>query len=165
MQSAGNNVFKQFGFEGDDEEEDSDGPQNGWQFEATTITGMKRNRCSRTAAANIQFQGICAEGAKLAGWGLLYNGYGDRLVNFIHDEYVYWLYPEELKVQIPVIEKIMIESMAKIIPDVKVGVETSCGLHWDKKAVEFEKLEWTPEGLPILEEPHFVQEVYAGTVS
>ena len=121
--------------------------------------GQKRERCSYNSAMNYMFQAEVAVGAKLAGWNLLYNGYGDRLCAFIHDEYVYWLWPDELKVHIPIIEKLMLDGMCSIITDVKVGVESSCMLHWDKKATEFTKLSWTDDGLPILEEPPFVKEL------
>ena len=93
----------------------------------------------------------------MAGWDLVKAGYGERLVNLIHDEYLYCLYPEEIKLHVPIIENIMIEGMHKIIPDVKVKVETTCMLHWDKKAAEFNTLQWNPDGTPILEEPPYVQ--------
>lgn len=73
------------------------------------------------------------------------------------DEYLYWLWPHEILTHIPIIEKLMIAGMKTVIPDVKVGVESSCMLHWDKKATEFSELKWTPDGLPILEEPPFVK--------
>jgi hypothetical protein len=53
----------------------------------------------------------------------------------------------------------MLKGMCSIITDVKVGVESSCMLHWDKKATEFSKLKWTSDGLPILEEPPFVKQL------
>ena len=75
------------------------------------------------------------------------------------DEYLYWLWPNELQTHIPIIERLMIDGMKTVIPDVKVGVESSCMLHWDKKATEFTKIQWTEDGLPILEEPPFVREL------
>ena len=51
----------------------------------------------------------------------------------------------------------MIDGMTQVIPDVKVGVETSCMLHWDKKATVFNKVEWNDDGTPILTEPPYVQ--------
>ena len=99
----------------------------------------------------------------MAGWNLLYNGYGDRLLNFVHDEYLYWLWPNELQTHIPIIESLMIAGMKTVIPDVKVGVESSCMLHWDKKATEFSKLSFDDSGLPILEEPPFVKELLSQT--
>ena len=53
----------------------------------------------------------------------------------------------------------MLAGMRVMIPDVKVGVESSCMLHWDKKAIEFSKLQWAPDGTPILEEPPFVKQL------
>ena len=73
------------------------------------------------------------------------------------DEYLYCMYPDELKTHIPIIEKVMIQGMKTVIPDVKVGVETTCMLHWDKKAAEFTKLQWNPDGTPIIEEPPYVK--------
>jgi DNA polymerase I-like protein with 3'-5' exonuclease and polymerase domains len=143
----------------DEDEEDEDADNGRRTYMAKLPCGQIRNRCSYNAACNTQFQGTVAVGAKLAGWALVYNGYGDRLLNFVHDEYLYWLWPHELKTHIPIIEKLMIDAMKIVIPDVKVGVESSCMLHWDKKATEFSKLQWTPDGLPILEEPPFVKQV------
>ena len=54
----------------------------------------------------------------------------------------------------------MVGAMRQVISHVSVGVETTCMKFWDKKATEFAKLQWTPEGLPILEEPPFVQELH-----
>lgn len=76
------------------------------------------------------------------------------------DEYLYCLYPDELKVHIPKIEELMISGMKKVIPDVKVGVETTCMLHWDKKATEFLKLEWDVDGNPVIAEPPAVKQIY-----
>lgn len=49
--------------------------------------------------------------------------------------------------------------MNSAIPDVKVGVESSCMTHWDKKAVEFHELKWDEQGRPLIEEPLFVQNI------
>lgn len=54
----------------------------------------------------------------------------------------------------------MIQGMKQIIPDVKVGVESTVMWHWDKKAAEFNTIEWDEEGMPIIEQPPYVQEVY-----
>ena len=76
------------------------------------------------------------------------------------DEYVYWLWPDELQTHIPIIEKLMLQGMCTLITDVKVGVESSCMLRWDKKAKVFDSVEFDESGLPILEEPPFVQELH-----
>ena len=78
----------------------------------------------------------------------------------MHDEYLYCLYPHELKEHVPYIEQLMIAGMKQYIPDVKVGVETTVMLHWDKKAKVFNELTWDENGLPILEEPPYVQNIF-----
>ena len=49
--------------------------------------------------------------------------------------------------------------MSQVIKTVRIGVETTCMLHWDKKAQEFSTIQWSPDGLPILEDPPFVKEL------
>ena len=46
---------------------------------------------------------------------------------------LYCLWPEELDEKVPLVEKLMIEGMRTILPDVKVGVETTCGVNWDRQ--------------------------------
>jgi hypothetical protein len=149
----------QFGFRDDEEEYIDPSEQDRQLYRAKLINGMVRNRCSFNAACNMQFQGLVAFGAKLAGWNLVTHGYEHRVVNFVHDEFLYCLYPEELKVHIPVIERLMIDGMRVAIPDVKVGVESSVMRHWDKKATEFHDVKWDEQGRPLIEEPLFVQSV------
>ena len=153
-------VGRFFGRRDDDEEEDEDDGTHGKQlFRAQLINGMIRNRCTYCAALNVQFQGLAAYGMKMAMWNLAMHGYLPRIINMIHDEVVYYLYPDELAKCIPDIEKCMIDGMRVATPHVKVGVETSLMLHWDKGAVEYVKAKKDDNGLPILEEPPFVQEV------
>ncbi len=76
------------------------------------------------------------------------------------DEFLYQLYPEEVKTHIPIIEELMLNGMRRAIPDVKIGVESSLMTHWDKGAKEISKIEWDDNGLPILELPPLVKEVY-----
>jgi hypothetical protein len=151
-----------FGFMEDDEDdvEIDESEKNRQMYRCVLPCGQVRNRCSYNAACNTQFQGTTAVGAKLAGWNLVLHGYGQRLYNFVHDEYLYCLYPDELKIHIPQIEKLMIAGMKTVIPDVKVGVESSCMLHWDKKAATFEEIKWDEAGNPIIEEPAFVKDIY-----
>lgn len=139
------------------EEEYANGKDDTYAYCAKLPCGQIRNRCSYNAACNAQFQGTVAVGAKLAGWNLLTAGYGQRICGFVHDEYKYCLYPHEMQYHIPIIERLMIDGMKQVIPDVKVGVETSCMLHWDKKATVFNKVEWNDDGTPILTEPPYVQ--------
>ena len=141
-------------YEDDDEDQDdSDGAPRTCSAEA--ITGMFRNACTENSALNFQFQSVAAYGAKEAGWNLLRLGLGPRLVNFVHDEYLYNLWPWELRTYIPHIEAAMISGMQQAAPDVKIGVETCVMLHWDKAAVPFEKIKWDGDN-PIIAEPEFV---------
>jgi DNA polymerase I-like protein with 3'-5' exonuclease and polymerase domains len=153
-------AFNAYGMERISSEEDDEDEDNGKRnYMAELPCGQIRNRCSYNAACNTQFQGTVAIGAKLAGWALVYNGYGDRLLNFVHDEYLYWLWPDELQTHIPRIEQLMISAMKIVIPDIKVGVESSCCNFWDKKAVEFSKLTYDDSGLPIIEDPPYVKQL------
>ena len=54
----------------------------------------------------------------------------------------------------------MVSAMRQVISHVSVGVETTCMRFWDKKATEYAKLTYDESGLPILEEPPFVQELH-----
>lgn len=144
----------------DDYEEVANGKDDAFGYRAVLPCGQIRNRCSYNAAANAMFQGTTAVGVKVAGWNLIRSGYGERLSNMIHDEYIYNLYPDELLVHIPVIERIMIQGMKTVIPDVKVSVETTCMFHWDKETVvKFADLKFTPDGAPIIDEPPYVQNI------
>ena len=126
------------------------------------VTGMVRNRCTYCAALNTQFQGLTAYGVKCAMWRLARIGMLPRIVNMVHDELIYLLYADELKTMIPIIEQEMIAGMRTATPNVKVGVGTSVCLHWDKKAIDYDKIVWRPDGLPDIQEPPLVTEVYAG---
>ena len=148
-----------YGLDLDDEEEEEQDERPRQEYVATCINGMVRNHCSYNAAMNVQFQAIVAYGAKLAGWNLVYAGLGDRLLNYIHDEYLYWLWPDELEEGVPIVEQLMLDGMRQVIPDVKIGVETTCGIHWNKKAQEFSELRKGPDGNYIIEEPETVRNV------
>ena len=95
-------------------------------------------------------------------WRLARIGMLPRIVNMVHDELIYLLYADELKTMIPIIEQEMIAGMRTATPNVKVGVGTSVCLHWDKKAIDYDKIVWRPDGLPDIQEPPLVTEVYAG---
>ena len=51
---------------------------------------------------------------------------------------------------IPIVERLMLKGMKKVIPDVKVGVETACSIHWDKGATEYLKLPRDANGLCVV---------------
>lgn len=161
--AVSNMPLRHFGMRDDeDENEELDGDEKPRQlFIARCINGFVRNRASRNAACNAQFQALVAYGAKIAGWNMVYKGgLEDNFIAFVHDEYLYWADPDKLDSQIPEVERLMLEGMAVAIPDVKVSVETSCMLHWDKSAVEFHKLKKDENGRYIIEECEFVKQAY-----
>ena len=144
----------------DDDDEDEDDSGNRQKFQAHLINGMVRSNGTYCSILNIQFQGLAAYGLKLGLWNMAMHGYLPRIVNEVHDEVNYWLWPGELKTHIPIVEKCMIDGMRLACPDVKVKVETNCMLHWDKDSPKFEDIQWDDAGNPIIEEPPFVKEVY-----
>lgn len=150
-------IGRQFGF---DDDEDEDEEREGKLYFARCISGFTRNRCSKNAACNLQFQATVALGAKLAGWELVMAGFQERLLNFVHDEYLYWLYPSELDELVPEVERLMLKGMAYAIPDVKVKVETTVGVHWDKHATEFQKLDKDATGRYIIPDSPMIDEIY-----
>jgi DNA polymerase I-like protein with 3'-5' exonuclease and polymerase domains len=79
------------------------------------------------------FQGLAADGAKLALWKLWRAGY--RLVNFIHDEILVEL-PEgsNLALHAEIVRRIMIETMQQVVPDVNIDVQYSISEMWAKNA-------------------------------
>lgn len=78
--------FLAYRIDGEDDQQSQQDIQPGAKrnCSATLINGFVRNKCSFNSALNIQFQGITAAGAKLAGWQLVKLGMGPRLYNFVH---------------------------------------------------------------------------------
>jgi len=101
---------------------------------AFTLTGRLRANATYAARHNTIFQGLAADGAKLALWKLWRAGY--RIVNFIHDEVL---------VEVPVdsnltnhaenIRRLMIEGMQEVVSDVLIKVEYAAMDRWHKDAV------------------------------
>ena len=151
-------VEQQYGYEEEEEEIETSTVQG--NYIARTIHGMVRNNCTFNSACNAQFQSLVAYGAKNAGWLLCRAGLWDRIVNFVHDEIIYILKPEEVDIWVPRIEALMIEGIKIAVPDVEIGVETSVGIHWDKGATEYLKLPRDEEGNIIVHENPYVRKVY-----
>ena len=72
--------------ESEDEFEEPEDPKDKKKhaYMAILKCGQMRDRCSFNSSLNYMFQAEVALGAKLAGWNLVYNGYADRLVAFVH---------------------------------------------------------------------------------
>lgn len=101
------------------------------QSAVLTLTGRLRANATFCARHNTVFQGLAADGAKLAMWKLWRAGF--RIVNFIHDEFL---------IEVPIqgdysgvtkeIERLMIEGMKEVVPDVRVSVESVSCDQWGK---------------------------------
>jgi DNA polymerase I-like protein with 3'-5' exonuclease and polymerase domains len=96
---------------------------NGEKGYVWTRTGRLRNNTTFCAEKNTPFQGLAADGAKLALYNLMNAGF--KIVGFVHDEIITEVPEKEAKKLTELQEKIMIDSMKVVVPDVKVGVETT----------------------------------------
>ncbi|QVL31725.1 hypothetical protein KIH39_23245 [Telmatocola sphagniphila] len=94
-----------------------------------TLSGRIRARASYTQRHNGIFQGIAADGAKLALWNLFRANY--RIVNFVHDEMLIEVPesrdPEEAKEHI---SQIMVRAMKEVLPNMRVEVDIQHGSSW-----------------------------------
>jgi len=115
-----------------------------------TMTGRRRASVSFSQARNTPFQGLAADGAKLALWRLYQEGF--RTVAFVHDEVVVEL-PESANhsEEAEKVVQLMVSSMAEVMEsDIPVEVEFSLSRRWWKNAEEVRAedgrlLLWTPE--------------------
>lgn len=96
---------------------------NGEQGYVWTRTGRLRNNTTFCAEKNTPFQGLAADGAKLALYNLMDAGF--KIVGFVHDEIITEVPENQAKQLTNAQEKIMIDSMKVVVPDVKIGVETT----------------------------------------
>jgi hypothetical protein len=99
----------------------------------TTPTGRIRGRVGFTQARNTPFQGLAADGAKLALWALIRAGY--RVAAFVHDEVVVEL-PEDANhtAEARRVEGIMNQSMETVTGNVPVACEYALCRRWSKQA-------------------------------
>jgi hypothetical protein len=98
-----------------------------------TITGRLRGRVGFSQSRNTPFQGIAADGAKIALWNLFRSGF--RVVAFIHDEFL---------IELPVdsdhteeasrIDRILCESMERLSGSVPICCEYALSERWYKEA-------------------------------
>jgi hypothetical protein len=98
-----------------------------------TLTGRLRANATFAARHNTMFQGLAADGAKLALWRLWRAGYA--IVNFIHDEIMVEV-PEHsnLALHAEVVRNLMIEAMSLVVPDVQIDVQYAVSQMWAKNA-------------------------------
>ncbi len=98
-----------------------------------TLTGRLRANASYSARHNSVFQGLAADGAKLALWKLWRAGY--RIANFIHDEVLVEI-PEgsDLEHHVAEVTRLMVAGMKAVVPDVRIAVEAVVTTAWSKQA-------------------------------
>lgn len=99
-----------------------------------TLSGRVRGRVSYSQARNTPFQGLAADGAKLAIYRLVREGY--RVVGFVHDEILIELEDRGGFVSLDTlryIESVMVEEMERICP-LPIAVESAIGRQWSKGA-------------------------------
>lgn len=93
-----------------------------------TLTGRLRSGVSYTEARNTPFQGLAADGAKLALWGLHKAGF--RIVAFIHDEVLLEVKDEE---EAKEAQRIMDREMKSVLhPLIPCASEYHYGTLWEK---------------------------------
>jgi DNA polymerase I-like protein with 3'-5' exonuclease and polymerase domains len=90
--------------------------------EVFTLTGRKRGNTSYCAEKNTPFQGLAADGAKIALYNLDKAGF--KIVGFVHDEIITQVAKSGAEQALKKQEEIMIDSMREVVPDVRVGVES-----------------------------------------
>ena len=98
-----------------------------------TLTGRLRLNCSFCQACNYPFQGLAAEGAKIA----LYYLWRERfaVVNFVHDETITEIRDDDhLQANIKKINELMIAGMRQVVTHVPIGVEGALMRRWRKEA-------------------------------
>jgi hypothetical protein len=98
-----------------------------------TLTGRLRAKATYCARRNSIFQGLAADGAKVALWLMWRAGY--RIVNFIHDEVLIEVPAgSNLKCHAERIRRLMIQGMQMVVPDVYVDVKYAATDRWHKDA-------------------------------
>ena len=124
-----------------------------------TLSGRLRAHATYSARHNNIFQGLAADGAKLALWKLWRAGY--RIANFIHDEALVEV-PEDsdLGWHAAEVRRLMIEGMTEVVPDVRIEVECVATTVWSKEA----KRVRDAEGRLLDRSPSAAEEVHHATI-
>ena len=98
-----------------------------------TFSGRLRAKATYSARHNTVFQGLAADGAKLALWLLWRAGY--RIVNFIHDQVLIEVpRGSDLNQHAERIRELMVQGMRLVVPNVKVDVSFAAADRWYKDA-------------------------------
>jgi DNA polymerase I-like protein with 3'-5' exonuclease and polymerase domains len=106
------------------------------QAGVVTLTGRIRGRVRYSQARNSPFQGLAADGAALALFALVKEGF--RIVGFVHDEVLIEL-PDEggfvREATVRRVEEIMCREMEKVlVGGIPVACEAALATRWNKKA-------------------------------
>jgi DNA polymerase-1 len=88
----------------------------------TTLTGRYRGQTTYCAEKNTPFQGLAADGAKIALYNLTKAKY--KVVGFVHDEIICEVPVGKERAYLTTQEKIMIDSMKEVVGDVNISVES-----------------------------------------
>ena len=88
-----------------------------------TRTGRLRADTTFCAEKNTPFQGLAADGAKIALFNLMKNGF--KLVGFVHDEIITEVPKEKVEEMRVLQEEIMVQSMQVVVPDVAIRVDST----------------------------------------
>jgi len=100
-----------------------------------TLSGRLRANATYSARHNTIFQGLAADGAKLALWRLWRGGY--RIVNFVHDQMLIEVPAGTARDRFQHAETIvqhMIDGMRDVVPDVRITVSFAAADRWYKDA-------------------------------
>jgi len=103
---------------------------DGGTMPVMTATGRVRGNCNFCAAKNTPFQGLAADGAKLALFYLHEAGF--KIVGFVHDEIITEVPVELAEKMLAKQEEIMVQSMYKVTPQVAVRVESQISATYTK---------------------------------
>ena len=95
----------------------------GEEGSVTTLTGRIRADTTYCAEKNTPFQGLAADGAKIALYNLMDAGF--ELVGFVHDEIITEVPENTAEEMRRLQEEIMVNSMSLVVPDVKISVEST----------------------------------------
>ncbi|HUE74863.1 MAG TPA: DNA polymerase [Pirellulaceae bacterium] len=101
------------------------------RLQVFTLTGRLRAAASFCARRNTLFQGLAADGAKLALWRLWRAGY--LIHNFIHDEILVSV-PDDAHVEEhrERIRRLMIDAMREVVPHVAIDVSAYVSQQWSR---------------------------------
>ena len=99
------------------------------QQSVCTLTGRIRANCGFTQARNTPFQGLAADGAKLALFRLVRAGF--HLVGFIHDEVLIELPADSHTAEATErVQQIMQQAMQVCTPDIPIRTTAAVANHW-----------------------------------